>query len=132
MTIEEGSANEARAYLDILAKFDSEDARCAFVFLHLSFSRFCGCRAVVGEHGVMRSMRILDNGDWSYAFASARNWVKAWIRPPEFRRGRISLSDLSAVLPHATDRGDNHLVVSLHDFDEACSFHALVEASRKI
>ena len=60
MSLEQGSAEEAGEYLGFLARFETEEAWMAFVFLHLNFSRFERCHAAVGRHGVMASLRIYD------------------------------------------------------------------------
>ena len=130
MTIEAGSDEEAVAFLDFLTRFESDHARRAFVFLHLAFCRFDGCSASIGRHGVMESLRIHDQGAWSYAFAPARFWVTAWVRPPEYRKGRVNLAALSEVSADARDRGDAHFVVRLHDIAEARRFHAVIADSR--
>ena len=121
---------EAQDYLELLGRCDTEDVRKAFVFLHLGFSRLGDLQAEVGRHGVMKSLRFYDQGAWCFAFAPARQWVKAWVRPPEYRKGLLQLSDLTMLLPHASDRGDDHFVVRLYGQDEAKAFYDVITASR--
>ncbi|MEO8241698.1 MAG: hypothetical protein ABI832_05255 [bacterium] len=117
----------------LLALFDraeSDETKRTLAYLLLAFARFPNVELEPESHGYMYSLRVREGSLWTFAFAPAQNWILAYVRPPEFDQGRISFSDLVAVLPHSQDREDRHLTVRLHNLLEAERFFKLVVDSR--
>ena len=124
------SAKDAKAFIALFDKFQSEDAKEALAYLLMAFSRLNGCYCEPHSHGYMSSLRIIDGTDWCFAFSPARNWVLAYIRPPGLQKNRILVADLQMELPHAEDRGDDHLTVRIGDADQAQVFYRFIARSR--
>ena len=131
MSITPGSPDEARLLLDLQDKLQSRSAREAFAFLHLNFARMPGCQCEAEAHGMVSSLRVRDHGDWCYSFSTARDWVLAYVRPPEYRKGRLTLKMLQSRLPDASDGGDEHLRVRLHTVADAQAFFSVVSAAQE-
>ncbi|MEJ6477689.1 MAG: hypothetical protein QNL92_03290 [Octadecabacter sp.] len=98
------------------------DVTIGLCHLILSFGNAAGLRIGTERHGEVGGVAFHDGDDWCYSFCGRQHWVLGYIRPPEYRKGLVSLGALQAVLPHAKDRGDEHLVVRLHGFEEANLF----------
>ena len=131
MTVSPGSADEARLLVALQERLISAEARAAFAFLHLNFARLPGCVCEAEAHGVVCSLRVRDQGEWCYSFSTARDWVLAYVRPPEYRKGRIRLHDLQRALPAAEDRGDEHFRVRIRTLAESQRFFTVVAAARQ-
>ncbi|MGF6862081.1 hypothetical protein ABIE69_002661 [Rhodobacteraceae bacterium MBR-64] len=130
MSVEVGGIEEAQVLLELYDKISSDPVRLAFALLHLNLSRLPGCVVEAEAHGNVSSLRVRDNGAWCYSVSTAQNWLLAYIRPPEYRKGRLTHAHLLQHLPDAQDRGDEHLSVKLYSAEDAEIFFGLIQQSR--
>lgn len=121
MPVQTGRA-AAGLLLDLLDKPVDPNARLALATCVLRFSTHRDWVLAPESHGQMASLGVYEDAAWLFSFAPAQQWVLAYIRPPELRRGRLTLSHIQAVLPQAGTPQAEHISVRLRTHDDASLF----------
>lgn len=100
---------------DLRDEILAADAKAAFDVLVSGFSELAGVTLHAHEQGFLNSLRILREADFCFAAIPNDDWVLAYIRKPELRRGRLTAQSVRARFPEARLTAKGEITLRIAD-----------------
>lgn len=93
---------------DLREEIIAADAKAAFDILVSGFSEIAGFSLNAHEQGFLNSLRINRGSEFCFAAIPNDEWVLAYIRKPELRRGNLTAERVIVAFPDArlTSKGE--------------------------
>ena len=102
---------------DLRDEIVTADAKAAFDTIVEGFSAFADMSMNAHEKGFLNALRVYRDSDYCFAAIPNDEWVLAYIRKPELRRGKLTPESVLAVFADA--RLTNHGEITLRIRDAA-------------
>jgi hypothetical protein len=100
---------------DLRDEIASSDAKAAFDVIVEGFSTLGGFSMTAHEKGFLNFLRITRGQDYSFAAIPNDEWVLAYIRKPELRRGKLTPDNVIAAFPEARLTGKGEITLRIRD-----------------
>lgn len=100
---------------DLRAEIAASDAQAAFDALVAGFLAVDGLSVAAHEQGFLNSLRVHRGGDYCFAAVPNEDWVLAYIRKPELRRGRLTADDVLATFADARLSRQGEITLRIRD-----------------
>lgn len=100
---------------DLRDEIGAADAKAAFDVLVNGFSSRPDFSVHAHEQGFLNSLRIWRGDDFCFAAIPNDDWVLAYVRKPELRRGRLNFEDVVAEFPDARLNKSGEITLRIHD-----------------
>lgn len=114
---------------DLRDEIISSDAKAAFDTLIDGFSALAGMSMAAHEQGFLNSLRIHRGSDYCFAAVPNDEWVLAYIRKPELRRGRLTPESVLAVFADARLTNQGEITLRIRDAATAECWLAMIRAA---
>ncbi len=112
---------------DLREAIASAGAKAAFDTLVDGFSALSGFTVRAHEQGYLNSLRIYRGEDWCFSAVPNQNWVLAYIRMPELRRGQLTYEQASAAFPEARETGSGEITLRIADKASALRWLEMIQ-----
>lgn len=113
---------------DLRGEIVTADAKAAFDVIVEGFSTTGEYTVVAHEQGFLNSLRILRGDDFCFAAIPNDEWVLAYIRKPELRRGKINSEMVLAAFPDARLSNKGEVTLRIQDAKTAARWLQLIQA----
>ena len=100
---------------DLRGEIASADAKAAFDGLVDGFSAIEGLRLIPHHKGFINTLRVLRGDDYCFSNIPNDEWVLAYIRKPELRRGRLTPERVMAAFPDARLTSKGEITLRIRD-----------------
>jgi hypothetical protein len=114
---------------DLRNEIISSDAKAAFDALVNGFSAFSGFSLHAHEQGFLNSLRIWRGRDFCFAAIPNDEWVLAYIRKPELRRGELTPHAVRSVFPDARVNSKGEITLRIRDATTAARWLDMIRAA---
>jgi hypothetical protein len=114
---------------DLRAEIVSAAARAAFDTLLEGFSAFGDCTLIPHHKGFINSLRVLRGDDFCFSNIPNDEWVLAYIRRPELRRGRLTTEIVMAEFPEAHLNRKGEVTLRVRDAATASRWVEMIKAA---
>ncbi len=114
---------------DLRAEIASADAKAAFDVIVEAFSSLSGFAVAAHEQGFLNSLRVRRGEEFCFAGIPNEDWVLAYIRKPELRRGRIKPELVFATFPEARLTSKGEITLRIHDLKTAKRWIEMIQAA---
>jgi hypothetical protein len=115
---------------DLRDEIATADAKAAFDVIVEGFSASGEFSVAPHEQGFLNSLRIMRGEEFCFAAIPNDEWVLAYIRKPELRRGRITPDAVMAEFPDARLTKQGEVTLRIQDANTAGRWLHLVQASQ--
>lgn len=106
---------ESLTIADLRAEIVSADAKAAFDVIVDGFSDHVGLTIVPHHKGFINTLRVLRGEEYCFSNIPNDEWVLAYIRKPELRRGHLTPEAVMAVFPGARLNRKGEVTLRIHD-----------------
>src|SRR5690606_7597000 len=103
-----------------------EAAQAAYYVITAGFSAAPGFELRAHEDGLRNSLRIFSAEEFCFALAPNDEWVLAYIRKPELRRGALTFEKVKSIFPEARTTKAGEITLRIKDEATAKEWLALV------
>jgi hypothetical protein len=100
---------------DLRDEIIAADAKAAFDVLVDGFSSHASFSVQPHEQGFLNSLRIWREADFCFAAIPNDEWVLAYVRKPELRRGFLSYESVVAEFPDARLTSQGEVTLRIRD-----------------
>ena len=100
---------------DLRDEIIAADAKAAFDVMVDGFSAISAFSVHAHEQGFLNSLRIRRGDDFCFAAIPNDEWVLAYIRRPELRRGQLTPESVMAAFPEARLTGKGEITLRIRD-----------------
>ena len=114
---------------DLRDEIATADAKAAFDVIVDGFAQSAEFTLSAHEQGFLNSLRIKRGDDFCFAAVPDEQWVLAYIRKPELRRGRIKPEAVMAEFPDARLTNKGEVTLRLSDAISALRWLQLIQAA---
>lgn len=114
---------------DLRREIVSSDAKAAFDAIVDGFSGLVGMSMNAHEQGFLNSLRIYRDSDYCFAAVPNDEWVLAYIRKPELRRGRLTVDSVMAAFPEAHLTNQGEVTLRIRDAGTAARWLAMIRSA---
>ena len=114
---------------DLRDEIVSADAKAAFDTIVEGFSAQADLSMNAHEQGFLNSLRIYRGGDYCFAAVPNDDWVLAYIRKPELRRGMLTTESVLAVFPDARVTRQGEITLRIRDAATAGRWLDMIRAA---
>lgn len=104
---------------DLRGEIASSDAKAAFDTLVAGFGALAGLSMAAHEQGFLNSLRIFRDSDYGFAVVPNDDWVLAYIRKPELRRGKLLPETVFEQFPDARMTSGGEITLRIRDAQTA-------------
>ena len=115
---------------DLRDEIASPDAKAAFDVIVEGFSASGEFALAAHEQGFLNSLRVMRDEDFCFAAIPNDEWVLAYIRKPELRRGKITPEAVIAAFPDARLTNNGEITLRIQDPGTAGRWLDLIKASQ--
>lgn len=113
---------------DLRDEIVAVDAKAAFDVIVEGFSTFAGISVRSHEQGFLNSLRIMRGDEFCFAAVPNDQWVLAYIRKPELKRGKIRPEAVMAAFPDARLTNKGEITLRITDAATASRWLELIQA----
>ena len=114
---------------DLRDEIASADAKAAFDVIVEAFSSSGDFTVAAHEQGFLNSLRIKRGEEFCFAGIPNDEWVLAYIRKPELRRGRIKPDLVFAAFPEARLTSSGEITLRISDPKTAQRWIDMIQAA---
>ena len=100
---------------DLRDEIIAADAKAAFDVMVDGFSALAGFSVHAHEQGFLNSLRVRRGDDFCFAAIPNDEWVLAYIRKPELRRGQLPPESVTAAFPDARLNNKGEVILRIRD-----------------
>lgn len=113
---------------DLRGEIVSAGAKAAFDALVEGFSAIEGFRLIPHHKGFINTLRVLRGDDYCFSNIPNDEWVLAYIRKPELRRGRLTPEAVMAAFPDARLTNKGEVTLRIRDAATAARWLDMIRA----
>ena len=114
---------------DLRAEITAPDAQAAFDILVEGLAALPGISLHPHEQGFLNSLRILRGQEYCLAAIPNAEWVLAYIRKPELRRGALTVEGVLDSFPEARLNKSGEITLRIADADTARAWVGMIAAA---
>ncbi|WP_137110532.1 hypothetical protein [Rhodobacter sp. SY28-1] len=114
---------------DLRDEIASADAKAAFDVIVEAFSSAGDFSVVAHEQGFLNSLRIKRGEEFCFAGIPNDEWVLAYIRKPELRRGKLTPETVFAAFPEARLTSGGEITLRISDPKTAKRWIEMIQAA---
>ena len=114
---------------DLRDEIASAGAKEAFDVIVKGFSALAGLSLTPHEQGFLNSLRISRGEEFCFAVVPDDDWVLAYIRKPELRRGTLTPDAVQAEFPDARLTNKGEITLRIHDAATAVRWIEMIAAT---
>ena len=114
---------------DLRDEIATADAKAAFDVIVEGFSASAEFSVAAHEQGFLNSLRIMRGDEFCFAAIPNEQWVLAYIRKPELRRGKIKPEMVMAEFPDARLTKSGEVTLRLPDAQLAIRWIQMIQAN---
>lgn len=122
-------SDQALNIADLRDEIASADAKAAFDVIVEGFSTSGEFSVAPHEQGFINSLRIKRGDEFCFAAIPNEEWVLAYIRRPELRRGKITPDMVMATFPEARLTKAGEVTLRISDASTAVRWLQLIHAA---
>ncbi|MCC6519476.1 MAG: hypothetical protein IT543_11570 [Tabrizicola sp.] len=112
---------------DLRDEIIAPDAKAAFDAMVNGFSALSVFSVHAHEQGFLNSLRISRGSDFCFAAIPNDEWVLAYIRKPELRRGQLTAESVMAAFPDARLTSKGEITLRIRDAATATRWLDMIE-----
>jgi len=114
---------------DLRSEIAAAEARAAFDVLVEGFRGLTGMTLHAHHKGFINTLRILRGEDYCFSNIPNDEWVLAYVRKPELRRGRLTPEAVMAVFPEARLTNKGEITLRIRDTATAERWLGMIRAA---
>lgn len=113
---------------DLRDEIVAAEAKAAFDVLVDGFAALAGFSVQAHEQGFLNSLRVRRGDDFCFAAIPNDEWVLAYIRRPELRRGQLTPESVMAAFPEARLNNKGEIILRIRDAATAAQWLEMIRA----
>lgn len=113
---------------DLRDEIVAPEAKAAFDVLVDGFAALAGFSVQAHEQGFLNSLRVRRGDDFCFAAIPNDEWVLAYIRRPELRRGQLTPESVMAAFPEARLNNKGEIILRIRDAATAAQWLEMIRA----
>lgn len=116
---------------DLRNEIVAADAKAAFDVIVEGFAARPGFSVVAHEQGFLNSLRIKRGEEFCFAVVPDEQWVLAYIRKPELRRGKLNPETVMATFPEARLTNKGEITLRIPDAQTAKRWLEIIQTAEQ-